>query len=107
MSGAAIEYKYAIFVGGRFDRWEAIGYNRRIRADELAQNTDINMQGRLRRTRTRSPAAHDQRRAGGTLDEPRPAPDAHAHGVAGVNRRALHAAHVGPLRQLEQEVRIR
>ena len=45
--GKPIEYKYAIFVGGIFDRWESIDYNRCITADELAQNTDTNMQGRM------------------------------------------------------------
>lgn len=42
-----MEYKYAVFVGGLFDRFESIDYNRSISADDLAQNTDLNMEGRM------------------------------------------------------------
>jgi hypothetical protein len=108
--GAAIEYKYAIFVGGRFDRWEAIGYNRCIRADELAQNTDINMQGRLSEDEDEIVTHTTNDALGVTPDEPPPpAPDVP---MPTASPAANFGAHYTPLMwgrygNSEQEVRIR
>ena len=44
--GHNIQYKYAIHVGGVFDRWEKIMYNRTLLADETRRRTPASVASR-------------------------------------------------------------